>query len=639
MRKKKLLFFVSDESCSACSAVVPTLSGLAEESGYDFESYICSRPWSWQGKVLPTVGHNHVESFYFLANFYEEILYCSISSYGSLPFRREVIAFGGKVISDRRNGELLDFYRDVYRAFERQLPENAVILPEKEDGKRDLAPYCYPDIMRLHAVGISESDWSTQEAEFRNCGIQNAYALYCAPEHAEILDSVQEDDRYASVTRRIAERNLSEAKQVGFIDPNCLLRWQTYFCRKKVVALYEDYEWEALMPTVKQFADTVKNDYVIGTQIVYEPRTKMVRNNDAVIAELGKYNLIHDLVGVNPRIGFTVQTGLELPRDWLDDQSVATPWDDEYSDEFLLEKIRQRAVPVCFLFYAADLGHLPVLPNFLNMMCLDGMRAGIAFPATWYDYHPELLEQLYLPLEQGGVCPNLEPLLSSVGVAVATEAEGYIKPEFLKKLISSAQIKIAEKVGAQRVPRGYYPFQDASPFYQKDTGKPQFDVVSQLGFEYYVSYLNGGNRAKILYDKNGMTALSQQIKQWFPGAGNPLEELKKWEAECAKRREAWKAGEDYSSVDWILFGFDTPFFGLTPNYLGEIEFDDMRNGWAKSAGMHVIYQAMQYVRRTGGADGNLFLVKPHELYRFAKLAQQQGLLNVRTEEGAETDER
>lgn len=627
MRKRKLLFFFSDEKCTSSATVVPTLSELADRLGCDFESYICSRPWSWQGKVLPMIGHSHLEQFYYLANFYEEIYYCSLSSFGSFQFRREILAFGGNVISTRKNGELFEFYHDIYGFFGMPFPNRAVIIPDFNSmAEFNISPYCYCDIMRLGGLGVSESLWAVQKEAFIKNGVSEIYGIYCHPENAVIVDEIKASDNYASITLRIAERNVENASQVGFIDPDGLLRWQTYFSRKKVVAVYENYNWVELMPRVKQLADRVGNNHVIGNQIVYEPNTKMVRNNDAVIAELGKYNLIHNLVGVNPRIGFTVQTDMKLPLDWMEDEQVTTPWDDEYSDEFLLEKIRERAVPVCFLFYAADLGHLPVLSNFLNMMCLDGMRAGIAFPSTWYDYQPELVEQLYIPLEQGGVCPNLEPLLSSVGVAVATEAEGYISPEFLTELVGKALGDIAQSVGERRVPKGYYPFQDANPFYKKDTGNPQYDVIADLGFEYYVTYKNSTKRAAIEYDDRGMTALRQQTKGWFPGAGNPLERLKEWEADCADRRNAWLKGEKYDSVDWIMFGFDTPFFGLTPNYLGQIEFDNMRNGWAKNAGMNYIFEAMQYVRRTGGADGKLFLVKPHELYRYAKLAKEQGLL-------------
>ena len=621
MKKGRLLFFFSDEKCSSCAAVIPTLAALAKAEGIDFESYICSRPWSWQGEVLPLVGHGHLESFYYLANFYDEILYCSITTEPSFQFRREVLAFGGKVLSARSNDETAELYRDVFGFFGKKLPETALILPERRDGERYFAPYCGPDIMRLGALGIGEDAWNAGEALLREGGVCEAKALYCAPEGAEVIDSVGAGDNYASVTERIAARNVGGAKQIGFIDPDGLLRWQTYFMRRGVVAMYEDMEWEALMPIVKKYADLVGNSDIIGNQIVWNPGTNMVRNNDAVIAELGKYNLIHNLVGVNPRIGFTVQTEKKLPRDWMDDETVKTPWDDEYSDEFLKEKLEAGHIPVCPLFYAADLGHLPVLTHFIDMMCLDGMRGGIAFPSTWYDYAPELVEQLYLPLSQGGVCPNLEPLLSSVGTAVATEAEGYMTPEMLTTLISRARRDIAEQIGERRLPRGIYPFQDASPFYRKDSGKPQFEVVEKLGFEYYVTYKNSTKPASIEYDGSSMTALNQQTPQWFPGAGEPTEFVKKWEQDCIARIDATGRAE------WITMGFDTPFYALTPNYLGEIEFENMRCGWAKHAlGMRSIYAFMQYVRRTGGDSGRLFLVKPHELYRFAKIAKAAGKL-------------
>ena len=617
MRKGTLLFFFSDEAGSSAS-VIPTLSELASAVGADFESYVCTRAWSWQGAVLPAEGNGHLESFYYLANFYEEILYCSLTATPSGQFRREVLAFGGHVISARGTDEQAAFYLDVFRYFALPLPAAALILPDAKPGEKDLAPFCCRDILRLKALGIGERAWLRDEGLLRENGVENVLSVYCAPEGARAIDTLRPDDTYASVTLRIAERNLEGARQIGFIDPACLTRWLTKFCRDGVVPLYEDMDWVPFMKEVKRLADLVGSRDIIGNQIVFEPRTGMVRNNDAVIAELGKYNLIHNLVGVNPRIGFTLPNKLPLPRDWMDDPNVPTPWDEEYSDETLARFLDEGRVPVCFVLYAADLGHLPVLPQFLNMMCLDGMRAGIAFPSTWFDYRPELLEQLYLPLSQGGVCPNLEPMISSVGSAVATEAEGYIAPDFLADLIRGAREHIARCVGERRVPRGIYPFQDASPFYKRGTGVPQYEVISRLGFEYYITYKNGGGRAAVEYEGNGMTVLRQQIPQWFPGAGRPKEIIEKWEREILSRPASDR------QADWISMGFDTPFFALAPNYLGEIEFDDMRLGWAKYSGIHYLYEALQYVRRTGGVSGRLFLVKPHELYRFAVLADRMG---------------
>ena len=614
MKNKKLLFFFSDDKCPSCATVVPTLSRLAREEGIDFESYICSRPWTMYGAVLPAVGNNHIEGFYYLANFYDEILYCSLTDAPSYQFRREVLAFGGKVISARRADEALALYADIYAYFGKAQPTSMLVLPDRREGENYYTPYCYPEIIKRDCLAVSESVYSMASEEQKNG--KSIHSLYCTVEGATAIDTVLPTDRYATVTARIAERNKESGKQVGFIDPNAMMRWQTHFIRTGVIALYEDYKWEEFMPTVKHYADAFNNCDVIGNQIVLHPKWQKVKDYDGVIAELGKYGLIHNLVGLNPRIGFTLQTQHRLPLDWLQDPAVKTPWDDEYSDEYLLERLNNKDIPVCFLFYAADLGHLPVIGNFLNLMANDGMRAGIAFPSTWYQYHPELVEQLYIPLEQGGVCPNLEPMVSSVGVSVATEAQGYISPEFLAKLITRARAEIASHVGERMVPRGYYPFQDASPFYKPNTGTPQYSVVSRLGFEYYITYKNCQTPASIEYEGNGMTAMNQQTRQWFPGYGHPLERLKEWEESCL---------ENGKPVNYITFGFDTPFFGLTPVYFGQLECKRTRE-WGKYTGMHYIYDAMQYVREGGGKEGKLFLLKPHELYRFVKLAQKAGLI-------------
>ncbi|MBR5552810.1 MAG: hypothetical protein IKV98_03060 [Clostridia bacterium] len=92
--------------------------------------------------------------------------------------------------------------------------------------------------------------------------------------------------------------------------------------------------------------------------------------------------------------------------------------------------------------------------------------------------------------------------------------------------------------------------------------------------------------------------------------------LKQWEK---KYTEEQKHG-------WVILPFDTPFFSLSPTYLGDIENEYMRTGWAKFAGFHYISEAMQYVRRSGRETGKLFLLKPHELYRYAKILKKRGLI-------------
>ena len=625
MKDKKLIFFFSDETCSATSIVAPTLSTLANDCGYDFESYICVRPDSWLGEALPLIGNNHMTQFLYLANFYDEILFCSLSNYKSFQFRREILAFGGKVISERGNDEVFDFYKDVFTFLGKNFPKTAIVVPDNDYDKNiNITPYCYPDIKRENAIGISESMWKSNAADFKNNGVETAYSLYCNAEDTIVMDEMTDDDSFASITTRIAERNVENATQIAFIDPASMMRWQTEFCRKNIVTLYEPYNWFDLCKVIKRLCDKVNNIIVPGCQMVYREKTQKLGCNDDVITELSKHGLIMNLLGVSPRVGFNLQSDKRLPLDWMESDEAPTPWDDEYSDEFLLEKIRERAIPVCCIFYAADLGHLPILSNFINMMCLDGMRGGILFPSTFYDYDPYLIEQLYIPLKQGGVCPNLEPMISSVGVAVATEAQGYISPENLTKLISTAKEHIASLIGERRVPKGYYPFQDSDLLYKKNTGEPQYEVISKLGFEYSFTHKDFGDDASVKYDDGNMMVLSQKTTPWFPTtSGKPINRLKEWEANFAKKHEDWENGGSYDYVDWLALVFDTPFYSLTPVCYGQFEPEHWKGS---HLGMNQIYEVMHYVRKTGGESGRLFLLKPHELYRFAKLADKEGLL-------------
>lgn len=619
MKKETLLFYFSDETCDASASVVPTLSALAEKVGVDFETYICARPDSWSGKTLPFVGHNHMESFYYIANFYKKIVFCSLSSFKSCQFKREVMAFGGDILSCKDNDGVLDFYKDVFAYFGEKLPTEAIVIPKKsENDKKWIAPYCYPDILNSGKLGIDEITFNNNKSELLEMGITKINSLYCDINgdgfDINVLDSMKDGERYQDVTMRILERNLPFAKGVGFGEPFCIYRWQAAYCREKTVAVYQDYDWEDFIPVVCEYAKKLGSNVVKGNQIVYSKAFGIIKNLDDVITTFAQHNVIMDVMGNNPRIGFSIQTKEKLPMDWLED--APTPWDCEYSDEYLLQKIDEGSIPVCFLFYAADLGHLPVLSRFLDLMSLDGMRAGIAFPSTWYDYQPELLEQLYIPLEQGGVFPQLEPMLSSVGVAVATEAEGYIDTEFYAQLLKKARKDIADRIGERMVPKGYYPFQDATPFYRLADANPQYNVVDEAGFEYYITYKNGTKPAQIVHETDTLTVLNQQIKQWFPGAGNPLAVLKQWEQAYVKM----------GINGWITLPFDTPFFALSPTYLGDIEDKRMRTTWGKSGGFPFIYEAMQYVRRTGGDTGKLFMLKPHELYRYAKLLRSKGVI-------------
>lgn len=610
---KTLLLFFSDENVGACPAVVPTLAHIARSQNIDFETYICTCPMSHGGKMLPFNGHQHMEQFLYLANFYDRILYCALTSEYGYQFRREVLAFGGEVICCRKANELADFYMDVFGYFKLPFPSRATIIP-KDTESFQLAPYCYPDILYTDSVGIPEAEWD--EKKYAELGVRTLSTLYCDVKCKELecnaVDTIQPDDSYGSISERIIKRWFGKAKGIGFSNPTGLLRWIGKFCRDNTICMYEPVEWRAFAPVVAGYAKKLGNDVIVGNQTVTPP-------TDDVATEFSKYNVFMNLIGVNPRIGFTLQSTHPLPIDWL--KNAKAPWEDEYSDDYLREKIKEHAIPVCFLFYAADLGHLPTMSRFIDLMGIEGMRAGIAFPSVWYEYAPELLEQLYVPRKLGGVFPQLEPLISSGGISVITESKDFIKPELLTDLLLRARRQIAENVGEKMVPIGYYPFQDCDPYYGKyGNGEPQFQAVADAGFDYYITYVDEAKPARIVDQVGKMIIINEQTDKWFPW----FPEMKENQSRGYLRNLEMKVAPDAN--EWLIMCYDSPFFGVSPTYMGWYEdLKDKGFEETRKLGMQSIMEAMQYVRCGGGDSKRLFMLKPHELARYARLLREEGL--------------
>lgn len=612
MKNKHLLFYFSDEKCAASPAVVPTLAALADGLGIDFETYICSRPLSWGGKTLPFTGHMHGESFYYLANFYEKIYFVSLSDFKSFQFRREILGWGGDVVSCRRGNEVLKFYNEVFTFFNKPLPDTVAVVPDPPadtshlvEGEAFLSPYFYYDIFKGGLLGMTASLYRESAEALAGTGIKKVMAFACRVETGmppvEYPYGSTSGTDYGDITGKIAEKWSGQASGIAYGDGNTMSRWTAYFLRENLIPLYQPFRWEEFVPVIADYSKKIGNPMIVGCQNVYP------HNTDAVMAEFSKYGMFFDLIGVDPRHGFSIQKKHKLPLDWLADADA--PWENEYSDAWLQEKIDAQAIPVCFLLYAADLGHLPTLPRILDLMSQDGNRAGIAFPSTWYDYHPELLEQLYIPLEQGGVFPQLEPMISSGGDVVISESEGMIEPEILTARLLKAKADIAAAIGEKLVPRGYYPWQDASPFYRSNTGTPQFDAVATAGFEYYISYRNSRMSPEILYNSKGMLAFNQpQVGQWLPGEGDSEVLIRKYEAE---------------KPQWIILPYDMPFFGLSPVYLNGEALHERFKG--RIMGMQTIAKTMKYVR-SGGDSSKLFMLKPHELSRYIKLLKKSGII-------------
>jgi hypothetical protein len=94
-------------------------------------------------------------------------------------------------------------------------------------------------------------------------------------------------------------------------------------------------------------------------------------------------------------------------------------------------------------------------------------------------------------------------------------------------------------------------------------------------------------------------ALNQQSTHWWYGRMkfSFVEKLQSWEEQLTKGGQK----------GWITLALDFPYFGLPPSYLRELGR---------------LAEVMAYAA-SGGASKKLFLAKPHEVVRYAKILRNR----------------
>ncbi len=612
--KKNLLLLVADDMSPEKTAAAATLAWLAEEVDAEMETYITVDPWGVQN-AMTTNGHWHLQQFCFIANFYH-VLYCAVTEQKALPFKRSAQAMG-EMMCQATPAQLADFYLTIFGRFKRPLPDTAVMIAghqprsaeeEEKTGTFWIEPFCFPEILHRKALGVSSVAPDEVWLKLKANGLKKVLAVYCPDDdiervhqlglQIEVIDKVQPGDSYGSLTRRIADRWLAQTRMMGYGDQRIVLASLGFFLRHKAMVFYQPIGWAEYIKEISPYAQK------IGTTVVWGNQSGRPMS-DNIITEFSKYDLSMSLgIGV---VGMSIREKIKLPPDWLADAQA--PWEAEYSDEYLEEQVAKGGIPVCYLLYAADLGHLTVFARLFDILSTHNTRCGLGFPSTWYDYESEALEEIYIPFQMGGVFPRVEPLLSSTGIAVGTEAKGFITKKTLLSQIRMALASIREHLGSRLVPIGYYPWEDACPYYRHQTAEPQWDVPIEAGFDYCITYKDEGEFPKIVYQRDNFIAINQQNVHWW-GDG-PMLKTKQWEKRLAEEKR----------MGWIMIGLDSPFWCQPPFY-----YDPQYPTFCKEETSVVeLMAAMQYAN-SGGESGKLFLAKPHEVVRYARLLRAKGLI-------------
>jgi len=614
--KNDLIFFYSHENCPARATALPVIAWLAEKAGVDYDGYFCVRPSVADiGDALPFTGNKHDEQFYFVANFYRHIYFLALTEESPIQFERFLRARENTTIVKKTAVELVDFYSQIFELFRMPLPDEAVVFPSaaiqfpneeillgdfKIAGESKLDTFCYPEIFFRKSLALYYELPDDQIRRLVSLGLKKVYLLFCPAEAAarcerlglqvEIIDTIQDNDNYASLTGRIARRWLDQAKGFALGNDPITLRWTGKYLRERILTIGAVRSLPQAVELLGALTDQVGNKLVWGSQVF----------NDMIISDASKHDIVLSLAH-DVEVGITIRNKIKLPNCWLKEASA--PWEVEVSDDYLTEQLQAGKIPVCFVNYASDLGHLPILPRYLDLQSIDGLVSGLAFPATWWEYAEEQVEQLYLSKEMGGIFPSSEPMLCSAGLGVATEASGYLSPEAYLQNLKKARDIIAERAGEKHVPIGHYSYQDACPKYQHNTAEPQFEVLLEAGLNYAITYKHEGQFPEIVYIKHDFMVLNQQSEHW---SFDPLKDVQKWEQKMLAEKR----------TGWIIIGMDSPFWGMVPCYFGLA---------SKGLSLTEVQRAMMYAR-DGGASGRLFLVKPHEVVRVARLLRDQGLI-------------
>lgn len=611
-----LIFFYSHENCPACATALPVLAWLAEKHRLDYDGYFAVRPSVADiGDALPYTGNKHDEQFYYLCNFYDSVHFFALTEEAPIQFERFLRARNRGAIVKKSSNELVDFYVEIFEQFNEPFPSEAVVFSAEKfpfpnekivlgdfkiAGESRLDTFCYPEILFRKALAFHFELDDSQWQRLLSLGLKKVQLIFCPTEAADrfeklglevdIIDSVRPEDNYVSITERIARRWISEAKGFALGNDPITLRWTPKYLRDRILAIAAVQSLPRAVELLGELTDIVGNKLVWGSQVF----------NDMIIADASKHNIVFSLVH-DVELGITIKNKIRMPNEWLPD--ITPPWQQEYSDDFLIDQLENGKIPVCFMHYASDLGHLPVLPRILDLHTIDGLTAGLAFPSSWWEYAEEGIEQLYISREMGGVYPTIEPLLVSAGIGAATEAKGYISPDHYLNSLKQAFGVIERYAGKKHLPIGHYSFQDACPQYQHNTAEPQFEVLAEAGFRYAISYKHENQFPEILFSSENFMVLNQQSEHW---SFDPFADLRKWESKIVNSHQK----------GWIILGLDSPFWGFVPCYFGLA---------SKGLSLTEVQKAMTFAMN-GGDSGRLFLAKPHEVVRFAKLMKRRGYI-------------
>jgi hypothetical protein len=434
--------------------VAIALAGAAERAGFAFECYYDSfragrhfgggdlelaRP-GWDAGTT-VAGGRHFDHLYRLTVAYEVV---AVGDPASAVWSALEMAGVDRLVASLDPVEL---YAAVFARLGEAIPERVVVLDGRPQGPAGLvvAPYAYPAVLAGEpALAVDVGCGEEVRRGLESLGTGTFTGFYVDPARAAAfprgLDAVAgatEGHGYDSLTAELAELGAGWGRGTLLGDPRLVAAQLPRARRLRLVPLYGQPQTEA----IERAGEMVRGstEPVFGRQY-----------DDHDFLALGRRG--HGLQVVDPDPPFDALAGRAL----IPAPPAAAP---EPDDAQLERWAGEGRVLSTLIIWSGMVRELNGLAALIDLVAVTGLRAGLVITDQTVEYGAAAaLPLLATPPERGGTLGRLEPLLGSTGSGVG--AEWLMPPGTLAKTLAEARSRLAQRLPAELVPRGWWPLLD-----------------------------------------------------------------------------------------------------------------------------------------------------------------------------------
>ncbi|GEM_PF-3221210 len=357
--------------------------------------------------------------------------------------------------------------------------------------------YLWPEVYFRQALGFTDD---VEPEQVKALGIRKALLCHVDREKwdaagldVEVLDSTAEDDDEWSTTLRAFERWKDRASGVAHgmwqsdkLDPG----WLGFMIRNRYMAVYH-YDWRESMPTVAELAKATGNRNILG-------------GGDGMGRVWMSWD--HSWFGSASTYGvgrWKVPTETGIPsilrgRRYRLDEPEVTPWDMEYSDEYLVRCAEENKIAFCFVWTCTDIAYASGLPVLMDTYEVFGSKCGFSFPLPWIEYYRDVYQKIFTP----AYAPWIEPVLYHTGLSNFYQRgaiqrpemvpEHCLKPVRLSDDVFKTHVAFAMSAIRDMLGEGYLPRGDCLPIWDMEMLSHEHRALQELGFAYGMAHAGVG---------------------------------------------------------------------------------------------------------------------------------------------------